>query len=147
LLHSIPHRNWLRGSALALTVALLAFAAHRFLHARHRFERRPKMPAKASATKVVGPASNHAEAARELALGTFEELGHRVTPAAKPPTLAVSVNGRERRQWQRRVGRLWAVAAGRTRSHSADGLRKVHAELLELRQAAAAGVVHFPAAQ
>jgi hypothetical protein len=41
---------------------------------------------------------------------------------------------------------LWDVAAGSAPPISADELRHIHAELIELRSAAAAGVVQFPTA-
>ena len=88
------------------------------------------------------------EAARELAVRAFAELGVPPEPGARPPAVAVAGGWWRRLVWGRRVRRLWAVAAGDGTSRvSAAGLGRLLAAVHELRAAAAAGLVRLSPAQ
>jgi hypothetical protein len=148
---TVEHPTLMRSAAILFTVALLGFGVLRFLNARHRFDPRPKLPNGGVAQpdqphRPATAAGNYAQAARELALGTFQELAVSIAPNSSAPVYAIRGDSGERRSWQRRIARLWSTASGESDSVSASRLREVHAELLNLRAAASAGVVQFPPA-
>jgi hypothetical protein len=138
---SVDHSTIMRFTMLALTVGLLAYAAFRFLNIRQRFDARPK-----KAATPVETESNLNEAGRELALAAFLDLGQDAAAPSAVPVFAVRGGWGESRSWRKRIRYLWDVAAGSAPPISADELRHIHAELIELRSAAAAGVVQFPTA-
>jgi hypothetical protein len=145
---SIEHSTLMRGAAILFTLGLLGFGVFRFLNTRHRFDARPRLAADAVALwehrrRPDIEVGNFAEAARELALGAFQELGRPVVPSSPAPACTIQGSWRERWSWRRRIGRLWSIAAGNSESVSASRLRGLHAELLELRAATSAGVVQF----
>jgi hypothetical protein len=144
---SVAHPALMRGTALVFTLGLLAFAVFRFLNIRQRFDARPKAHtvrvAPEPRRRALIDDGNFSEAARELALGTFCDLGRSPAGNSAMPLCDVRGGWRERWSWRRRIGRLWAIANGKSGSVSEDGLCRLHWELLELRAAATAGVVQF----
>jgi hypothetical protein len=148
---SVEHPTLMRSAAILFTVLLLGFGVFRFLNARHRFDPRPRSPigGAAQSDQPYRPATavgNYAEAARELALGAFQELAGPVAPNSQEPVYSIRGDPGERRSWRRRIARLWSIASKGSEPVSASRLREVHADLFQLRAAASAGVVQFPPA-
>jgi hypothetical protein len=115
----------LKGLAVALTVALLAFGFHRLTQARHRVE--PGLPLFATAVARLAPAGpvidqrhqalfengNLWEPARTLARHVFEDaLGPLGTPGPTPPAAEAAGGWWHRRAMRRNVQRLWRLAYG-----------------------------------
>jgi hypothetical protein len=145
---SVEHPTLMRNAAILFTVVLLGLGVLCFLNARHRFDPRPRVPVGTVArrdqrNRPAAAVGDYAEAARELALGAFQELAGAVAPNSPAPAYAIRGDWVKRRSWQRRIGRLWSIASGGSESVSASRLRGLHAELLELRAATSAGVVQF----
>jgi hypothetical protein len=117
--------NILRGIALTLTLGLLLYGGFRLVRGRQRFENAPLFALALARATPEGMAveqrqqallkqRNLWEPASDLARQCLEPLAHGTTRrgATLPPMVAQG-NWWQRRQWRRRIERLWQLAYGR----------------------------------
>jgi hypothetical protein len=138
---SVEHSTIMRLTLLGVTFGFMAYGAFRFLNIRQRLDARPK-----KAERSISEEIHLGETARELALATFLDLGQDARTPGAVPVFMVRAGWREGRSWRKQIRRLWDIAVRSDQPISAAELRRVHADLLELRAAATAGVVQFPTA-
>lgn len=145
-------RPLLRFFAWMLTLVLVLFGLHRFLHSRYRAESRvPKLPPRLSSaahqpqvverrSQAVIAQNNLAEAARDLSTQLFSELGFPPSTDAPQPAVIAEGSWLQRMRWRRRIADLWSLAAnGPRRRITQSGLERIAATLHAVQLASSQG--------
>lgn len=145
-------RPLLRFLALMLTLVLVLFGLHRFLHSRFRPESRvPKLPPRLSPiarqpqtverrSQAVIAQNNLAEAARDLSTQLFSELGFPPSMNAPQPAVFAEGSWLQRMRWRRRIADLWSLAVGGPRRRvTQSGLERIAASLHDVQLASSQG--------